>query len=449
MNITCDSDLTTDKLDYIIEQIKKQKTYDDYISIPVSKLTNEVVYKLWRYKISKKLEDAIVCEILCFLTNTTLNSSGMKATTLKILRMYNRVKKMNVKKRETIIKDTFSFAVSHCLPSPKVTKVIKHTIDAETQTFTNIRTLKCDFINLNNEIKKKTRYANKLDNTIVTKRELLSNTIRKQTIYSPRNVRREKYTFLKLKSFREKNKELNIKVLKVEDTIEKLQKQVMFNKLKIKRYYKFRHLYKQNSKYIRKLRFNNRKKTANTETQETNVDVCNETFKNNGIFNDSIRLCVLELLGLEVAVHKIAEVIKVVGRHVFNKILSNDCLPSSSTIINISDEGQYLAKLFIADKINATNHFGLSKDGTSRQKVKILENTLTMSDGKMYPMGFHKVARETAEDISNGVKMELAELSAILTENDVNSKNIKDGILSKLSYFMTDRAANEKLSNTT
>ena len=144
----------------------------------------------------------------------------------------------------------------------------------------------------------------------------------------------------------------------------------MFNKLKIKRYYKFRHLYKQNSKYIRKLRFNNRKKTAKTEIPKTNVDVCNETFKNNGIFNDNIRLCMLELLGLEVAAHTIAEVIKVVGRHVFNKIVSNNCLPSSSTIINISDEGQYLAKLFIADKTNVTNHFGSSKDGTSRQKVK-------------------------------------------------------------------------------
>ena len=85
-------------------------------------------------------------------------------------------------------------------------------------------------------------------------------------------------------------------------------------------------------------------------------------------------------------------------------------------------KGSTLAKLFIADKINATNYFGLSKDGTGRQKVKILENTL-MSDGKMYPMGFHKVARETAEDITNGVKMEFSELSAILTESDVIQKN--------------------------
>ena len=104
-------------------------------------------------------------------------------------------------------------------------------------------------------------------------------------------------------------------------------------------------------------------------------------------------------------------------------------------------------KLFTADQIVNSDHFGWSKDGTSRNKQKILENTITLHNGVILPTWFHNVCRESAEDISDSVKRELKELSAILDEADINDGHIRHEILNKLSYFMTDRAANEKLSN--
>ena len=93
-----------------------------------------------------------------------------------------------------------------------------------------------------------------------------------------------------------------------------------------------------------------------------------------------------------------------------------------------------------------SQHFGWNKDGTSKKKIKILENTVTLSTGQSLPTGYHKTARETAEDISSGVQSELKELSAILSGSGLSSEtnSVNPVIVRKLSYFMTDRAANEK-----
>ena len=61
-----------------------------------------------------------------------------------------------------------------------------------------------------------------------------------------------------------------------------------------------------------------------------------------GVFTDEMRLCVMELLSLEVAIDKISKVIKVVSQHIFTTRLSGDKLPSHATCANIADEAQYL-----------------------------------------------------------------------------------------------------------
>ena len=183
-----------------------------------------------------------------------------------------------------------------------------------------------------------------------------------------------------------------------------------------------------------------------TDCKSNETHPC-DTFKDKGVFSDKIRLCIIELLSLEVSVSKVSKIIKVVSQHICNIIIPLNRLPSITTVLKISDEGQYLMKLFIAEKMELADTFGWSKDGTSRRKRKILENTVTLGCGKILPIGFHAVARETADDISTGVKRELAELSAIFSGSNINSDLTRKNFLSKLSYFMTDRAANEKLSN--
>ena len=49
------------------------------------------------------------------------------------------------------------------------------------------------------------------------------------------------------------------------------------------------------------------------------------------------------------------------------------------------------------------------------------------------PTGYHKAARESAETISEGVKREIAELSAILSDHDINDSSVNIIFLEKLS----------------
>ena len=57
-----------------------------------------------------------------------------------------------------------------------------------------------------------------------------------------------------------------------------------------------------------------------------------------------VRLCVVELSGLEVAVEKVSEVIRTVSKHLFQIEFEKNDLPSSSTVQSIVDEGHFLAK---------------------------------------------------------------------------------------------------------
>ena len=116
-------------------------------------------------------------------------------------------------------------------------------------------------------------------------------------------------------------------------------------------------------------------------------------------------------------------------------------------MVNISDEAQYLNKCYTAEMMETAHHFGWNNDGTSKNRKKILENSVTLCTGQVLPTGYHPAARETSETITAGVKAELAELSAILRNKDIDSTTVNHALLEKLSFFMTDRASNEKLSN--
>ena len=95
-------------------------------------------------------------------------------------------------------------------------------------------------------------------------------------------------------------------------------------------------------------------------------------FMTNGMFTDAIHICVMELLGLEVEIDKVSQIIRVISKHIYVIPLLSNMLPSHTTVVNIADEAHYL--LYTADKIESSDHYEWSKDGTTRHKVKILEN---------------------------------------------------------------------------
>jgi chromosome segregation ATPase len=90
------------------------------------------------------------------------------------------------------------------------------------------------------------------------------------------------------------------------------------------------------------------------DLQESLSVLKNETIETRnvkGIFNENVRLSIMELAGLEVAIEKMSPVIQCVMKHLCGKDLRKDQLPNPATAQAIVDEGHYITKTFIANKL--------------------------------------------------------------------------------------------------
>ncbi|GFS06836.1 hypothetical protein ElyMa_002974600 [Elysia marginata] len=159
-------------------------------------------------------------------------------------------------------------------------------------------------------------------------------------------------------------------------------------------------------------------------------------------FTTQTRFCELELAGSEAATARIGPVMETVSELCGVKLTS---VPSRSACQMIIDGGQALAQAFIREKVlKRSLHFGIHKDGTTRNKRKILDTSLTTDSGLGYFLGWSAVASETGEAIAQETKKKLDEVSESAAET-------KDGvtveILNKLEFYMNDRAASERKSN--
>ena len=188
------------------------------------------------------------------------------------------------------------------------------------------------------------------------------------------------------------------------------------------------------------------------ETMKDELKQSYGTKNADGSFNDNVRLCCIELAGLEVAVEKVTPVIQVVSKHMYSREVCESDLPTSTTVQSILDEGHYLAKAYISTVIDAAESFGLNRDGTTRKKEKIVDTSVTIDTGDVMSLGFTRVAHETAKTINSVTKnniCELAQLNEICT-NVNNGNSVEEFIrntLNKLAFSMSDRASNEKLAD--
>jgi len=69
--------------------------------------------------------------------------------------------------------------------------------------------------------------------------------------------------------------------------------------------------------------------------------------------------------------------------------------------------------VFIADKIEKSEHGGLCPDGTTRRKEKILDTSVSIDSGDNISLGFTRVAHETAQTIQYVTENHLSELEMI------------------------------------
>ena len=174
-----------------------------------------------------------------------------------------------------------------------------------------------------------------------------------------------------------------------------------------------------------------------------------QTRNKDGSFADSIRTCIIELTGLEVANEKVSPVISTVAKHLFEKEFNKGDLPSSKTVQTIVDEGHYVAKAFISEKLSHTDSWGLNRDGTTRKKHKLLDTSITLSSGEVMSLGFTRVSRETAVEINNTTKEHLNELANIQVNlhEEGNAQDYIRESFEKMAFTMSDRAATEKKAN--
>ena len=130
-------------------------------------------------------------------------------------------------------------------------------------------------------------------------------------------------------------------------------------------------------------------------------------------------------------------------------------LPNSTTVQSIIDERHFLAKTFIAQKLDAVDNWGLNRDGTTRRKQKILDTSVTLDTGDVISPGFNRVSHETASNINDITKQHLSELADVhgqlVSDQDTGNPTSNDeylrNTLSKLAFTMSDRASNEKLAD--
>ena len=174
-----------------------------------------------------------------------------------------------------------------------------------------------------------------------------------------------------------------------------------------------------------------------------------QTRNKDGSFADSIRTCIIELTGLEVANEKVSPVISTVAKHLFEKEFNKGDLPSSKTVQTIVDEGHYVAKAFISEKLSHTDSWGLNRDGTTRKKHKLLDTSITLSSGEAMSLGFTRVSRETAVEINNTTKEHLNELANIQVNlhEEGNAQDYIRESFEKMAFTMSDWAATEKKAN--
>ena len=190
------------------------------------------------------------------------------------------------------------------------------------------------------------------------------------------------------------------------------------------------------------------------QVEEDIDEIINESIQTkneDGSYSHKVRLCVMELVGLEVAVEKVSPVIQSVLRHILGKSLDRSDLPNPSTAQAIVDEGHYIAKTFISEKLNKAENWGLGRDGTTRKKQKIVDTSITLDSGDVISLGFNRVYKENAISINNVTKSHLKELGKLhanmVKEETEDEATFVARSLEKLSYTMSDRASNEKLAN--
>jgi hypothetical protein len=304
-------------------------------------------------------------------------------------------------------------------------------------------------------IDKRNKHLAALEKTIKRKKETLSSHYSKKNVDRRDNRAGDSFSIKKkmkkelgdstqeIEKCNKENKQLKARCIKEQEKKRKLQKEC----------YRLRTALKNHRNCVGRARYSAkdklcRKQARQIQDLQARLDEAKESNMLNvkddgsGTYSLAMRFLVNELTSLEVAQSKIGPVIDAVATNLFNTSVRP--LPSKTTVQNINDEGHFLVKSYIAENLKTSTGMGISTDGTQRKREKILDTTFVSSRGDTMSCGFTKVASETGQTIADVTVAQLKELALVSGEPE---NTFLVGLAEKLTFYMSDRASNEKKSH--
>ena len=270
--------------------------------------------------------------------------------------------------------------------------------------------------------------------------------------YNPRNVRR-----------RERRKDLRIQEQK--KYIRKLEKNFTLKKAyKRIRYYKNQcHALKTNiqaaeCKYCasqerelqelrqRNIELQHHNASLRDEMSELKQKLENvkklETFED-GKYTNQLRMCIMELLSMNVSINNVESVIRAVLR-----LTESECerLPKRTMITELTVEGHTLAQAQLAEVLCNTENATLHSDGTSKFGHKYSGYQVSTSTGDSYTLGLREMCNGSAKTTLDTLNEILADIEEV-ADKALGVGNAANRILANIKCTMSDRASTEKSFN--
>lgn len=151
---------------------------------------------------------------------------------------------------------------------------------------------------------------------------------------------------------------------------------------------------------------------------------------NDGSYSPDVKICSLALIRREVSTANIRHVIQDVAQHLFGVHIDPKHLPCANTCANWTHEGCEIINNVCADELQ-NSAWVPGKDGTTRFQQKLLATVVKTSTGNDYILPFSRVVSETGEAIANDLIEKVEELAVHADDAEVYKEKVAGNNIDK------------------
>lgn len=163
----------------------------------------------------------------------------------------------------------------------------------------------------------------------------------------------------------------------------------------------------------------------------------------NGKYTDEIRETIMELLSMNVAMTKVAEIIRVVIRKLSKREIGR--LPSLATISTLALEARHLADLEVADAMKRGDPAGvlgncIHGDGTTKYHRKYQNFQCTLPDGTQKTFALTEMGSGDTDAVFKAFEHRMKELAeALSSAGEGDTDEIYNELITNIKSTMTDQ----------